>query len=251
MLIRTKTNPLSYSPVACWSNRRLPGMLPAKNLCEVRRIVAADTVMVSDISDTQYKTGGAWTDPTGETLAVKTLYDISQNSNNAAQATEANQPVLKFSGGVYNFDGVNSFFYTVANATLDVDTGFLLIKFATTTPGGSFRGLITKQYAYSLFLSSSILGYYNWSAAQWVSSGINVADSAIHVAALDFQAGTARIFLDAALVKTGNFAIDRQTDILRIGENASQKINAKIYFCMLFNKNLSQSQITKLNRYLA
>jgi len=95
-MFRSKFSPLRYRPIVALSNRRLGGMREDKDLFEARRTVAGDTVQVSDISDTQYKTADTWYDLAEETLNISKWYDISRNDNNASMSTLLNQPVMLF-----------------------------------------------------------------------------------------------------------------------------------------------------------
>ncbi len=117
-----------------------------------------------------------------------TWFNLASSSNNG---TLTNGPTYNTgSGGSIVFDGVDDYVSCGNNATVQINQGTILAWIRTSSPGSSFRGIITKQNNYGLFTNDSILVTYDWGNVQTRSTGINIADNTWKNVAMTFTTNT-------------------------------------------------------------
>jgi hypothetical protein len=122
----------------------------------------------------------------------------------------------------------------------------------TTSPGASYQGIIVKQLAYSLFLASDILTYYDWSLSTAVSTGLNLADGNWHFVAISFQSGVSSgtvVYVDGSPVLTSIMTISSQSNPLGIGTGeagSGQNITGTIAQAAVFGSILAATTINNL-----
>jgi hypothetical protein len=151
-------------------------------------------------------------------------------------------------GNALNFDGVDDYVNCTNNAALQITTGTIEAWIKTSNAGSSYRGIVTKQSAYSLFLNNNILIAYDWTTGDR-STGINLADNAWHHVALSFNNGVANgsyIYIDGVLKLTTTYNISGQGVGLAIGagyDSGSQNFAGNIDEVRVWNTNRTQAQI--------
>ena len=88
-----------------------------------------------------------------------TWSDLSGNRNTG---TLTNGPTFNSgNGGGIVFDGVDDYVDCGNSSTLQINQGTISAWVKTSSPGSSFRGIITKQNNYGLFLLDGVLVTYD------------------------------------------------------------------------------------------
>jgi hypothetical protein len=90
-----------------------------------------------------------------------------------------------------DFDGVNDYVLVTRSRFFDVLTGDKTVQawVKTSSPGASFRTVVSRDKTFSITLQNSIFGTYDWSASTFRSSGVNVADGTWKHLAVSIRAG--------------------------------------------------------------
>ncbi|MFA5779206.1 MAG: DUF2341 domain-containing protein, partial [Elusimicrobiota bacterium] len=137
---------------------------------------------------------------------------------------------MLFEGGL---TGTTSDFVDCGNsASLQLNTGTVEAWIKTSNAGTSYRGIVAKQSAYSLFLNSNELGVYDWDASAWRGTSKNLNDNNWHHVASSFESGVAngtKIYDNGQLLTSTIMTIFNQNVPVQIGEaNAAQLFNGLI-----------------------
>ena len=133
---------------------------------------------------------------------------------------------------------------------LQLTTGTIGCWFKTGDAGSSYRGLIVKQSAYSIFCNFNMLGTYSWGGsggAQFTT--INVADNKWHQAVLAFSPAASRLYLDGVLVLSPTVSLGNQGNGLFVGSGSSgadQNFNGFIDLSFVYNRVLSGAEVSSL-----
>lgn len=89
-----------------------------------------------------------------------TLKDISGNANNSSLV---NTPTFSTTvGGAFTFNGTNQYINCGNASNLQITEGTISAWFKATNGNSSFRGIITKQNAWGLFLYDNVLIAFDW-----------------------------------------------------------------------------------------
>jgi hypothetical protein len=179
-----------------------------------------------------------------------TWVDLSRGNNNG---TLTNGPTFNSAnGGSIVFDGTNDFINCGNSANLQITVGSIAAWVKTSTPGNSFRSIIAKQSAWGLFIADNILVTYDWGNSSTRSTGINIADNTWKYVTLTFTetSGTpsnnAIVYLNGNAVLTTTVKNSNQSVNVQIAEaNASQFLNGNIAAASVYNRVLSQTEITQ------
>lgn len=102
-------------------------------------------------------------------------------------------------GGVCWFTSGTTYLTDTSIGSVPVNTGSVGVWFKTTAPGSGLRGIIAKLYEYGIYLTDSVIGFYDLSTFTFTSSGVNVADGLWHFAFLTFNSGVSNgtnLYLD-------------------------------------------------------
>lgn len=144
-----------------------------------------------------------------------------------------------------NFDGVNDF-VNCGNPTEFQSNTITIEAWIKAKPASGYRGIVTKQGAYSLYLSNNILISHLYNVTD-LSTGINVADDTWHHVALTLSGGTVTVYLDGVVRATySGYSVSEQTKNLLIGEGApnfGQAFNGSIDGVRIWNVARTQAQI--------
>lgn len=165
------------------------------------------------------------------------------------------------SEGVFNsalsFDG-GDFVTTSNDSALQLTTGTLEAWINTASAGSGYRGIITKQKAYSLFLVDDVLSSFDWGSSTNRSTAIDVTDSVWHHVAMSFQSGTANgtiIYIDGLPKLTTTITVSNQTVGVEIGRGGTseggetQLFTGNIDDVRVYNRVLTVAEIA--SHYLA
>ncbi len=150
--------------------------------------------------------------------------------------------------GYFSFDGSNDYLDFGNSSQIQLTTGTICVWCRTSNPGGSFRGIVAKQFAYGLFYTDSILTIYDWSVPRTNSTGINLADGKWKHVSLTFSSGVANqtiVYLNGSGILTTTYTISNNTSNLFVGaeQNANQNANCNISQVQVYNRALSAVEI--------
>lgn len=157
--------------------------------------------------------------------------------------------------GSFVFNGSNNYINFGNSATVQQSSGTLSAWVKSSSPGGSFRGIIAKQGAYGLFFADSILVTYDWGAAATRSTGINIADGNWKNVVLTYQSGVTngtKVYLNGASVLTTTITISSQSMGNLFGgaeANASQFAACSAASFNMYNRVLTAQEV--LQNYTA
>lgn len=144
-----------------------------------------------------------------------------------------------------NFDGINDF-VNCGNPTAFQSNTITMEAWIKAKPASGYRGIVTKQGAYSLYLSNNILISHLYNVTD-LSTGIDVADDTWHHVALTLSGGTVTVYLDGVVSATYfGYNVTDQTKNLLIGEGApnfGQAFNGSIDGVRIWNVARTQTQI--------
>jgi hypothetical protein len=178
-----------------------------------------------------------------------TWTDLSQGGNNGALT---NGPTFDSNnGGSIVFDGVDDYVSCGNPSIFQINQGTISAWVKTSSPGSDYRGIITKQGNYGLFVRDGILASYNWGTNQHITTGINIADNTWKYVAMTFTTNTgspsnnAIIYLNGTSVLTTTIQLSGNTVELQIGGGGSspQRISGNIAGASLYNRALSATEV--------
>lgn len=156
--------------------------------------------------------------------------DKSGNGNTgtlgASSSDDTDDPL--WTDGKYSkalsFDGNSDFVTGTNSASVQLTKGTVSAWIKTPTAGSSYRGILTKQFAYGMFLKDDVLMTYDWNSGNDRSTGINLADNSWHYVTLTFDSGITngtRLWIDGIPVLTTTMTILDQTVGIEIGRGGS------------------------------
>lgn len=150
--------------------------------------------------------------------------------------------------GIFTFDGSNDYinFGNSNNVKLTVGTISAWVK--ATSPGGGFRGIMAKQYAYGLFYSDSVLVAYDWGGSATRTTGVNIADGNWKNVVMSFQSAVSngtKIYINGVLSLTTTITWQNDTQNLYGGAEASagQYAACSGSIFSLYNRALSAAEV--------
>ncbi len=152
-------------------------------------------------------------------------YDRSGNGNNGTltNMNTATSWVRSNTGlgQALNFDGSNDYVDAANNSTLQLSSGTVSVWLKTSGAGSSFRGVVVKQLAYSIFLggnvcADNVFGLYDWvGGANRCSTAPSVADGLWHHLVLTFQSGVSNgttFYVDGVAAGVTTMTVSPQTN---------------------------------------
>ena len=179
--------------------------------------------------------------------------DLSIYGNNG---TLVNSPAFDSSnGGSIVFDGVNEYVNCGNASNLQITVGTISVWVKTTTPGSSYRGIITKQYSWGLFVKDNILITYDWGNVIDRTTGINIADGTWKNIVMTFTqtigtpSNNVIVYLNGNPVLTTTVKYSNNTinvELARGGNNPlgySQILNGNISQALIGNRVLSATEV--------
>ena len=151
--------------------------------------------------------------------------------------------------GVFVFDGSNDYINFGNSSSVQQSSGTLSAWAKTSAPGGSFRGIIAKQFAYGLFYADSVLVTYDWTTGATRSTGLNIADGNWKNVVLTYQSGVTngtKVYLNGVSVLTTTITVSNQASGNLFGgaeANASQYASCQISSFKMHNRVLTASEV--------
>jgi hypothetical protein len=198
-------------------------------------IITDGLVMYIDAANTRsYSGSGLTANGLGSAIGGTLVNGVSFTSSNS---------------GVFVFDGSNDYINFGNSSAVQQSSGTLSAWAKTSAPGGSFRGIITKQYAYGLFYADSVLVTYDWSTGVTRSTGLNVADGNWKNVVLTYQSGVTngtKVYLNGVSVLTTTITISNQASGNLFGgaeANASQYASCQISSFNMYNRALTAQEV--------
>lgn len=150
--------------------------------------------------------------------------------------------------GTFTFDGSNDNINFGNSNSVKLLNGTISAWVKTSSPGGGFRGIMAKQYAYGLFYSDGVLVAYDWGGSATRSTGVNIADGNWKNVVMSFQSSVSngtRIYINGSLSLTTTITWVNDTQSLYGGAevSASQYAACSGSIFSLHNRALSASEI--------
>ena len=147
--------------------------------------------------------------------------------------------------GYFIFDGTNDYLDAGNISDIQISSGTISAWTRASSPGGGFRGIVAKQFAYGMFYTDSVFVAYDWQAPATRSSGINIADGFWKNVVLTFSGGTGNLYLNGSSVLSTTYNISNNSYNLFIGAeaNANQYAACNIAQVLIYNRVLSNQEI--------
>jgi len=147
--------------------------------------------------------------------------------------------------GYFIFDGSNDYLNAGNDTNIQISSGTISAWTRSSSPGGGFRGIVAKQFAYGMFYTDSVLIAYDWQAAATRTTGINIADGTWKNVVLAFSGGTGNLYLNGSSVSNFTYNISNNLSNLFIGAeaNANQYAACNISQVLIYNRVLSNQEI--------
>ena len=179
------------------------------------------------------------------------VFDLSENR---IDGTLTNGPT--FDTGNYGnivFDGVDDYVSCGNSEILQINEGSACTWVKTSGAGSDYRGIITKQYNWGLFLLYDVLVTYDWGNGVFRSTGINIADGSWNHVALTFTDNTgvpsnnAKVYLNGSEVLTATVQYSNNSVEVQIAEGGGglQALNGSIGSAQIYNRVLSPFEISQ------
>jgi len=209
------------------------------------RIVNSGLVLCLDAADKKSYSGSgtAWNDLSGNNL----------------NGTLTNGPTFSSAnGGSIVLDGTDDYVNCGNSGILPVNSGSICAWVKTSSPGSSFRGIITKQGNYGLFINDGTLVTYDWANDQTRSTGDNIANGNWYNVVLTFtnNVGTpsnnALVYLNGSLRLTTTIKFQSNVENLELGRGGSsgggpgiQQLNGSIAAASIYSTILTATEVTQ------
>lgn len=150
--------------------------------------------------------------------------------------------------GTFTFDGSNDNINFGNSNSVKLLNGTISAWVKTSSPGGGFRGIMAKQYAYGLFYSDGVLVAYDWGGSATRSTGVNIADGAWKNVVMTFQSAVSngtRIYINGSLALTTTMTWLNDTQSLYGGAevSANQYAACSGSIFSLYNRPLSAAEV--------
>lgn len=150
-------------------------------------------------------------------------------------------------GQAVQLDGVDDEITISNDPTLQLSRGSFSAWFNTTNAGAGYRGIVTKQFAYGVFLNSNQLTVYDWGGGAGRAVALSPNDGAWHHVLVTFVAGVSNgvtIYVDGVFKLATTISISAQTQPLKIGSGNSpgQFFTGKIDEVMVWNAVLNADE---------
>jgi hypothetical protein len=180
--------------------------------------------------------------PGSGTDIIDTISNIAPTLNGGVGFNTSNY-------GTFTFDGSNDYINFGNSNSVRLLNGTISAWVKTSSPGGSFRGIMAKQNAYGLFYSDSVLVAYDWGAGGGTrSTGINIADGNWKNVVMTFQSAVSngtKIYLNGSSVLTTTMTWLNDTQSLYGGAevSAGQYANCSGSIFSLYNRVLTAAEV--------
>ena len=144
------------------------------------------------------------------------------------------------------FNGSTQYGYLASATSYAYATGTVECRFRTTfdTSSGAAQGLVTKQFAYGLYVQNNVLWTWSFGNSAGIGSTALVNDGQWHHAALVLNGAASKLYLDGALVGTFTLTVSNQSVAVQIGwGNFGAYFNGSISEVRIWSTALSDAAI--------
>jgi hypothetical protein len=155
--------------------------------------------------------------------AADTIVDDSEGVNDGTLMGGNNTQDISVTGKInkaLQLDGTLDYVNCGNDTSLQISKGTMSAWIKTADAGSGYKGIVVKQYAWGMFLNSNVFGFYNWSAASFTSTGVNLADNNWHLVTVTFDHGVfngTKAYIDGVYQTQGQISVVNQTKDLVIG----------------------------------
>lgn len=182
-----------------------------------------------------------------------TWTDLSDTGNNG---TLTNNPTYSSAdGGQLIFNGTNQFVNCGNAASLQITVGTIAAWIKADNTNSGYNGIVTKQFAWSLFVYNNELVSFDWGNGARRSTGVTVGDDTWRYVAMSFTetSGTpsnnAIIYVNGSPVLTTTVKTNNQNVAVAIGDGGipttNQNFGGSISQVTVYNRVLSTAEITQ------
>lgn len=206
------------------------------------------TIEANDLTDTAGASPSAYWN--FEEHSGTTANDTSGAGNNGTlSGTTKPTWTTGYIGGGLQFNGSTGWVAGTNNASVQSNNGTLEAWIKTADAGSSFRGIVTKQNAYGMFLNGNVFGTYDWSTGSSKSSGVSLNDNKWHHVVMTYQSGVTNgtiLYVDGIAKLTTTITINGQAVALVAGagnNGASQVFTGKIDEAKFYNYVRTAAQV--------
>jgi hypothetical protein len=185
-----------------------------------------------------------------------TWYDKSGNNITGSITGSFTFPTYNSSNnGTLVFNGKNNIVDFANPSVLQITSGSINIWFrAIQAPvvgaGGGFNGLITKQGAWGLFMSGSLLVTYDWGGGATKATTFGIGDFNWYNACMTFSetvgtpSNNAIIYLNGVAILTTTIKNTTSNQVqIGNGGNAQQYMSGSVGSAQIYNRVLSPSEV--------
>ena len=248
--------------VAAYSTRLLKASFIGQNVVEVRRSGdnAISGFKANEITD---GTLAAWANANGGDGFVATWYDQSGEDNDAEQATAANQPQIVDSGVVQDieYDGANDYTETPDDNSLDITDAITVSMWIKVASFPNYSAILTKtgstewdDYVGLVLEGNDIRLFVNaWSTnyAEFTNLSTNTWYHIVGTYDKNAESDQIKIYVNDAEgtpdTYSTNISVNNDPLVLGIsGDDSSYPFDGKISNAIIFNKALSEAEITQI-----
>lgn len=148
---------------------------------------------------------------------------------------------------------MNGGFVNIGNfSDLQLGAGTVSAWVKTSNAGNGWRGVVTKQNAYGLFLDDNNLSVYDWGSTTERNTGINLADGKWHHITMSFQSGVSNgtiIYIDGVPKLTTAMTVSNQNTGVSIGSGGTgtfQEFNGLIDEVRIYSRVLTADEIKNI-----
>ena len=206
---------------------------------------------------------GSWCPSLGPT--ANTMLDRSGRNNHGTLTNmDAGSDWVQSGGyGALDFDGTNDYILIPRRSWYDQLTGDKTVQawVKTSTPGATFRTVISRDKTFSITLSSGFFGTFDWTASAFRSSGISVADGTWKHLLVRVRAGVtngSQCYINGVVagsaftysIQTGNTTNDLTIMTAFSAANAvvAEYVMGQADDLAVWNRPLTDSEIRQLNQ---
>lgn len=200
------------------------------------RIVTSGLVLYTDPANTKSYSGSgtALTDISNSGLACSTVNSPTYSSTNT---------------GIFTFNGSSQYLNLTNNSLVQITSGTITAWVKSSTNDSNYRGIVVKQFAYSMFLRNGNLTIYDWQLPGERNSSTSIADGTWKYVALTFANGVtngSNSYVNGIGVSTFTFNISSASSQSLYGAadpNSSQYLNGSLGLIKVYNRALSAAEI--------
>lgn len=149
-----------------------------------------------------------------------------------------------------DFDGADDRIGLGNDSSLQLSNGTVSAWLKTDNAGWSYRGIVSKQNAYGMYLVDNVLYLFDWHAYTGRNTGISLNDNEWHHVAFSFQSGVTNgtvVYIDGVAQLTTTMTVWGQSVEVQIGDgNANQYFNGLIDEVRIYNRVLTADEIKAL-----